>query len=378
MSSTIDRDVRVQPEDQETHRSAPPWRLLVRWALVGTMAMVLVVIVDVHRGGNGNLVSLAQPGMNGSASALFTQDFPELEQPEADGLDGQIYYAIARDPIHLDQTSRYLDHPRYRLQRPLLPWLAWAGNLGGGGVSLVLAMAAVTLIGLFVGCLATGVLSTWLGGPAWAGMLFALTPGAYWSLRVSVSDSLALALAAAAIAMATRHRYGPAVVVGILAVLAKEPVILVLIGWALARRTKRDTLLAVVPAVAAGPWMLWLRITLPPDRPRSQDIDVPLRGLWEGWTQVWSQGNELVGMACTFAGLALGVVALWRRGLGHPLGWIIAIQLAFMSVMGVNPTSTNFGGTRMAMPAMVFAVLALLTPRGSTVREVAAVADGGR
>ena len=79
-------------------------------------------------------------------------------------------------------------------------------------------------------------------------------------------------------------------------------------------------------------------------------------------------------MACTLGGLALGGVALWKRGLRHPLGWALAIQLAFILVMGVNPTSVNFGATRMAMPAMMVAVLALATPN-ATSAEVAASGD---
>ncbi|CAN5773430.1 hypothetical protein BH10ACT1_BH10ACT1_30850 [soil metagenome] len=368
MDLLIDPAPHAAPTGSGSTSTATDWRLIVRWALLGTVALLVLVMVDVQRGGNGNPVSLAQPGTGGSATALFAKDFPELEQPDADGLDGQIYYAIASDPMHLDETAVYLDHPRYRFQRPLLPWLAWAIHPTGGGVGLVLALFAVTLLGVFAGSVGLGALSVRLGGPAWAAALLAITPGAYWSLRVTVSDALALALAIAALALATRNRHGWAVAVGVLAVLAKEPAILVFAGWFLHRRTRRAALLAAIPGFVAAAWMAWLRWQLPPDRARSQDIDLPFVGLWQGWHLVWSHGNELVGMACTVGGLAIGGLALWRRGLRHPLGWIVALQLAFMLVMGYNPTSTNFGGTRMAMPIMVFGVLALLTPAARTDR----------
>jgi hypothetical protein len=138
--------------------------------------------------------------------------------------------------------------------------------------------------------------------------------------------------------------------------------VLVLAGWALHRRTRRDALLVVAPVVAVVGWMVWLAIQLPPDADRAQDLGLPFVGLVSAFTDVWSEGDQLVGMAATLGGLAVGAWTLVRRGLGHPLGWAIALQLAFMSVMGVNPTSVNFGATRMAMPIMALAAIALATP----------------
>ena len=335
---------------------------MVRWALAGAVFTMALVLVDMQRGGAGNPVSLVQPGRQGSASALFAQDFPELEQPDGRGLDGQAYYAIARDPFHLDQTARYLDGPSYRLQRPLLSWSAWALHPAGGGIGLILALSAVILLGLVVGGVAAGALSLSLRGPPWAAALFALTPGAYWSLRVTVSDALALALALAAVALASRNRTVLAVLLGVLAVLAKEPMVLVLIGWALHRRTRRDLWLVAVPGSVALGWMIWLHIVFPSDGAGSHDIGLPFVGLWEGWVRLWSHGYELTAMACTLGGIGLGTVALYRRGLRHPLGWMVAVQLGFMACLGVNPAATNFGGTRMAMAIMVLSALALLTP----------------
>lgn len=346
-------------------RSPLPWRDIVRWSLLGLLGLLLLVMVDVSRYGGNNPVSLIQPGLEGPSTELIARDFPEIEQPEGPGLDGQQYYAIAASPTDLDVAARDLDNPRYRLQRPLLPWTAAAITLGGSGLGLVWALFAVTLVAVFGGALATGALSTMWRGPAWVAAVFPLLPGAYWSLRVTVSDAMALALALGAVALAARGRHAPAVALGVLAVLAKEPAILVLAGWAIHRRTRRDALLLAVPAVAIVAWMGWLGTQLPPDADRAQDLGLPFVGLAQAFTDVWSQGHELVGMACTLGGLALGVAALATRRLHHPLGWAIAIQLAFLLVMGVNPTSVNFGATRMAMPIMILSVLALATPRAT-------------
>jgi hypothetical protein len=70
-------------------------------------------------------------------------------------------------------------------------------------------------------------------------------------------------------------------------------------------------------------------------------------------------------MACTLGGLAIGAAALALRRFRHPLGFAIAIQLAFLLVMGTNPTAVNFGATRMALPVMMLSVIALATPRAA-------------
>jgi hypothetical protein len=148
-------------------------------------------------------------------------------------------------------------------------------------------------------------------------------------------------------------------------VLAKEPAILLLLGWALHRRTRKDALLVVIPGAAIVAWMAWLGFQLPPDTARPHDIGLPFAGLAGAWTDLWSQGSELVGMACTLGGLAIGAATLAVRRFRHPLGIAIALQLAFLLVMGTNPTGVNFGATRMAMPVMMLSVIALATPRAA-------------
>jgi hypothetical protein len=344
---------------------AIPWEDIVRWAVLGLLLLAAWVAVDVARFGASNPVSLIQPGVMGPSTEAVAADFPEIEQPASTGLDGQQYYAIARDPLHLDETAEQLDNPRYRFQRPLLPWAAWAVQPMGGGVGLVWALAGFGALAILAGAIASGVLSTIWRGPPWVAAVLPLLPGAWWSLRVTVSDAMALSLALVAIALAARHRHAPAVAVAVLAVLAKEPAVLVLAGWALHRRTRRDALLVAVPVVAIVAWMGWLAFQLPPDPARAQDLGLPFAGLVEAVTDIWSDGRQLVGMACTLAGLALGAVALGLRRLRHPLGWAIVLQLAFLAVMGVNPISVNFGATRMAMPVMMLAVIALATPRAA-------------
>ena len=188
-----------------------PWDQIIRFSLLGVLALLAWIMVDVARYGGSNPVSLIQPGTLGPSSELIRQDFPEVQQPEGLGLDGQQYYAIARHPTDLETASRSLDNPRYRLGRPLLGWLASTVSLGASGVGLIWALFAVGLVGIAAGSIASGVLSTTWGGPPWVAALFPLLPGAWWSLRVTVSDALALGLALCAIALFVRNRHVAAI-----------------------------------------------------------------------------------------------------------------------------------------------------------------------
>ena len=348
-----------------TGRAAIAWGEVARWAAIGLLVLVALVAVDVHLRGADDPVSLIQPGTKGPSTALFEQDFPDLDQPNDKGLDGQQYYAIARDPLHLDQTAQHLDHPRYRFQRPLLPVTAWALHPTGGGLPLVGALVFVSFLGIAVLAMAAGGLSMALRGPPWVAAIVPLLPGSFWSLRVTVSDAMAVGLALAAILLSARDRRAWAVVVGVLAVLAKEPAILILLGWSISRRTRRDALLTVIPGVVVVGWMAWLNTQLPPDLPRSKDIGPPFEGFVKAWTEIWSRGDDRLAMICIVTGLGLAVAALALRGLRHPLGWPIVIQLGFLVVMGMNPLGTDFGGTRMALPIAVLSILALATPAGA-------------
>lgn len=351
--------------DAPSGRAAIAWGEVARWAAVGLLVLVALIAVDIHLRGADNPVSLIQPGTKGPSTELFEQDFPDLDQPNDKGLDGQQYYAIARDPLHLDETAQHLDHPRYRFQRPLLPVTAWALHPTGGGMPLVAALVFVSFLGIAVLAMAAGGLSMALRGPPWVAAIVVLLPGSYWSLRVTVSDAMAVGLALAAILLAARDRRAWAIAVGVLAVLAKEPAILILLGWSISRRTRKDALLTVIPGAVVVAWMAWLNSQLPPDLPRSKDIGPPFEGFVKAWTEIWSHGDDRLAMICIVSGLGLAVAALAMRGLRHPLGWPIVVQLGFLVVMGMNPLGTDFGGTRMALPIAVLSILALATPAGA-------------
>ncbi|MEY2592184.1 MAG: hypothetical protein QOJ67_4168 [Acidimicrobiaceae bacterium] len=337
-----------------------PWREIAKWALAGTLFISMWVLLDVERSGR-NALNFIQPGERGPSAAAFHEDFPTVELPDTLGLDGQQFYVIARNPFHPREVAPLLDRPRYRLQRPLLPWLAWLVHPTGGGDGLVWAFVLVNVLAIFAGSMATGALAVQLGGKPWMAALFAVTPGAWFSLRASVADALALALAIAALALAHRGRWRAAVGCAVGAVLAKEVIVIVLAGWALWRRSRPAALLVATPLAVAAAWWIALRVLVPSGREQIGELVAPFVGWRDAWVEHWSHGQQLVGMAAAIGSSIVGVAALVRRGLAHPLGWAITGSLALAALSNGDVIGNNYGSTRALMPVLVLGLLTLFT-----------------
>jgi hypothetical protein len=343
---------------------ALPWESILRFAALGTLCMSAYVLLHVAQS-SANPLDFVQPGASGPSAQIITADFPTDELPAGVGLDGQQYYAVARDPIHLSDDAAYLDRPRYRLQRPVYPLLAWMLHPSGGGTGLVIAFVAVGIAALFIGCVATGALSVALGGPPWAAALFAATPGAFWSLRVTVADALALALALSAVAFAAHSQHRRAIACAIVAVLTKEVALLVLIGWWLSTRSRRTALMVGAATATIIGWAVVLRVLLPPDPAGVNEFSAPFVGLVRAASRHWLDHQELWGGASAVSALALALYVLARHRLRHPLSGIVVVLVAFAAIMNSDVIGLNFGATRSMMGLLVVAAVAALTPRAS-------------
>ncbi|HEV3225289.1 MAG TPA: hypothetical protein VGZ52_00575 [Acidimicrobiales bacterium] len=339
--------------------TALPWREIVKWSLIGTLFISMWVLYDVEQSGR-NALNFIQPGQQGPSVAAFHHDFPTVELPDGLGLDGQQFYVIARNPWHPTEVAALLDRPRYRLQRPLLPWLAWVIHPTGGGYGLVWSLVLVGVLGIFAGAVATGALAVQLGGRPWLAALFATTPGAWFSLRASVADALALALAIAALALAHRSRWRGAVPCAIAAVLAKEVIVVVFLGWALWRRARQAWVLAAAPIAIALAWWIALRVMLP-GHEQIGELVAPFVGWRDAWVDLWSHGQQLVGCAAAIGSVVVGVAALARRGLTHPLGWPLVGSLVLAALSNGDVIGNNYGSTRSLMPVLVLGVVAFFT-----------------
>ena len=337
-----------------------PWMRIVRLALMGTVCMVLGALVDLEVTG-GNPVGLIQPGADGPSAGAFERDFPQLDLPGGLGHDGQQFYVIARAPTDLDTLERDLDRPRYRLQRPVFPALAWLLHPSGGGYGLVWAIAAVGAAAVFLAGLAAGALASHLGGGTWPALLVPLLPGTYAALRLSLADTLALGLVLVALLLAERRRGGAAAVLAILAVLTKESILVVLVGHALLRRTRQSIVAAGTAAAVAAGWWAALRILVDAHNSQVLEFTWPLGGVVRSLDD-WLAGEDwIAGLSVTGSYLLAGL-ALRVRGTDHPLFGPLAAVTAFSVFLGRDVVGLDFNGPRTLGPMLVLAILTLGTP----------------
>lgn len=356
----------MRPGTRDRLEHLAPQGSLSRYVLLAVLIAAGLVLVDLARTST-NPLNLVQPGLRGPSAAVFVEDFPDSYVPNSVGLDGQQFYAVARDPFDLDAVAEHLDRPRYRLQRPLLSWLAWLGHPTGGGPGLIASFAVVGVAAVGVLAAAVGSISRRLGGPIWPAMLVGLFPGVWWSLRVTVADTLATALALGAMALLLHDRLRASTATACAAVLAKETALLMLFGWLLADwRDRRRWFPVLAAGVVAAAWATYLRIRLP--GPESVgELTVPFTGLVGAVRDRWLEGDELWGLLATATAAAAATAALLRSGIRHPFGPAIVLHLAFLSVANADVLGNDFGAGRATLPVLAMSVVALATPRARTI-----------
>lgn len=331
--------------------------------VVGCALAVLGVLVAVQRTGL-NILNLIQPGEAGPSATVIHDDFPGSRFPAGLGHDGQQFYAIARQPMHWHRVALSLDRPLYRLQRPLLPWLAWVLHPQGGGSGLILALFAVGIAASLAGGVALAIIAADHGRSAWWGGLFPLLPGALVALRITTSDGLAVALALAAIAAAGRRHTAWAIGLAVGSVLAKEVVVVMLVGYALSSRSRSAVLSASAGVAAAGALALALRIALPVHGPQILELTWPFFGLARSVSD-WAAGHNRLASGTAVATVLASGYALWRTRpgqAGRSTFWLpTLLSASFLVLVTEDTMNGNLNGPRTMLPLLVLSVVCLLT-----------------
>jgi hypothetical protein len=171
------------------------------------------------------------------------------------GYDGQYYRLIAQDPFLLHGTGDYIDSPRLRDRRILVPALAWLVALGNPERA---TYTFIPVVLFFLG-LGTYWLSRYamaIGLSPWWGFAFLFSPAAFLSLDRLCVD---IALAALTIGFALYWKDEPVklYIVLVLAALAKETGILLIAGYCLSMLLQRQWRKMMVMATAGVPAALW-------------------------------------------------------------------------------------------------------------------------
>ncbi len=208
-------------------------------------------------------------------------DFERTYQvPRSPGFDGQFYHFLAHDPWITRGFDGYIDNPRLRWRRILLPAMAWmfaAGSdegIDAGFVATILLFVALGTMWMARHAGAAGL------SPAW-GLLFLAVPATLVSLdRMTVDVALCALCAAFAVYATPRPDWrmlGPVLAT---APLARETGLCLPVAYgiyALRRKRWKDAGIAALTAAPAGLWTLYVHAQTAPDLTKWTGF--PLAGL---------------------------------------------------------------------------------------------------
>lgn len=238
------------------------------------------------------------------------------------GYDGRYFYLLARHPFTPERSAMgiVLDPPVYRQQRILYPLLVHVASLGRTDL-IPWMLLAVNFVALCCLGYLGGVMAQMLGRTALWGLVLPLHVGFVTSFSRDLSEILECTLVIAALVALRKQRvWATGLLLG-LAVLTKEPALLVAVAIGLAdlianRRVSRGTWIAAgIPALVYLLWHLWLLIYWggEPLNLGTSNQGIPGSGLWNAlswgiwhWHWPWS-------LACLLLLAVAGVVVTTLR-----------------------------------------------------------------
>ena len=282
--------------------------------------------------------------------------------PEA-GHDGKFFFIQATDPWITEPGIylRLLDRPTYRAGRVAYP--ALAGGFGAFPVAwLPWSLAITNVLAMGLGTWATSRLAVHHGLTPLYGVAFLANPGVFNEFFISGSGVLALALALAGLVASEHGRWKIAATVLAFAVLAREVMMLWVLGaaaWWWRNGQKRTGLAVVsVSATVWSAWMAWVWFRLGSDSSAAASIGVPFVGIAQasrGWLA--APGVDLlVSGLLVAAGLLIAVKAVRAPGL---LTWSAAGFVIMAPILTRPIWQRYFDSTRALSPLFTVAVLLL-------------------
>lgn len=278
----------------------------------------------------GTPTALLAIGPDNASYPLVHRELPHAHVFEGNGFDGMVFYVIARRPFDVRATSKEMYVPTYRLRRILYPMLAKPLS-PSGGVGLVYAFAALSLVGIAIGGWA---LSRFPNGPPWLPITMVVNAGTICALWTSTADALAAGLTVAAIGAMLRRRFTAAIILLALAGLTRETSLVAVVALAAwpGISVRRRVAHLVVPALPVGVWSVYVSVAIGQsmfEQPDGGTFTAPFLG----WIREPPVGGQLV--LAIFTGCLIAV-AMW-------IGWhryrAISLYLAATLAMFVCATT---------------------------------------
>lgn len=274
-----------QPRAQDGRSEDRPSRGLLAQAWPPTLVVLLgyaVVVFVMLRAFDYNPTGPIRVGNMLPAERFWTA---ETRVNQGVGYDGQWFFYLAHDPlVRAPDPESFLDLPAYRSARILYPALAWLLALGQPG-AIPWSLLVVNLLAVLGGTLACIDLLQQLGASRWLALGFAFSPPMLIGVAAMLAEPTSLALVVAGLALALRGRHWPAGVVLALAVLAREPAILIplgLGGYALLLARWRRGAAYLLPLILPIGWHLSIlaRLGSLPSAQSPTNFGVPFGGAY--------------------------------------------------------------------------------------------------
>lgn len=278
------------------------------------------------------------------------------------GHDGKYFFVQANDPWLLDpdQNIQVIDRPIYRAQRMLYPMLAGGFGLLAPSV-VVWTMVVVNLLAMGVGSWGVARVAEDMGGSAWWGLAFALNLGFISEQLIDGAGVVAAAAAFLAVWLLIRHRNGAAVALFVVAALAREAMLVAVLGAALwlwwSKRRREAIWIALIPGLAVTLWGIYARLRIGFDSGVSQvqEIGLPFVGIARA-ARLWL--NDPIDLAVGIVILLLLALYTRRVLMGRQLvGWafvgFVPLALVFTRQVWLN----YFDITRAVAPIITSFVL---------------------
>lgn len=261
-----------------TAREAPvPAARLRLWAALGSACVLLGQYLIVQCNYQGDWNALFYEGARYPAA-------PELawechHRFRDNGYDGQIYHLIAHDPSPDGALSRYVDAPRLRYRRILVPAAAHVLALGRPQW-IDAAYRLVVLVCVFMGTYWTATYAALAGRSAAWGMAFVLLPAVIISAERMTVDVALAALTAAFAVYGQRERPWALFAVLALASLARETGVLLTLAACVTSAVRKDARRAALALLALAPAAAWYAFVHTRTRPYDYPTPhVPLSGI---------------------------------------------------------------------------------------------------
>ncbi|HTS47079.1 MAG TPA: hypothetical protein VMH05_04000 [Bryobacteraceae bacterium] len=289
--------------------------------------------------------------------------------PDSKGYDGQMYHYIAHDPFFIRGFDSYVDAPRMRYRRILVPLAAHLLAFGRDD-RVDPAYTAVILLAVFGGGYWLSMYCSMLGFSAAWGLAFVLIPATLISMdRLTVDVALLAACVAFVVFLMRGARWGMYAVL-VTAPLIRETGFLLVaayVVWLASERKFRQASLFLTAATPALGWYLFILLNTEPESFQGLSL-IPLQGIAEriatpykyqfaAWINAASTVLDYFALAGIAIAIALALHMAWRREWGGSQAAIYLFALLAMFLYSPGAWTEVYAFGRTLSPLVLFLAL---------------------